>query len=195
VDSTRPQSSNRWGRAWDCPGTINDVPVPLPKRLLFVGRLRRRMRARFGGIWLADSEDVVLLFEPGRYSVAYFRRPTFLHTSWNAPSIHSTPRSRARVLVQCPSRRATRRAARRRSSTPACPPTRANFRYASRSLGGPWMLPTKRTKESWAMRQLSASLTCLSKKVPGAFDREKEIHSRPQEIHLTFLTARVELRY
>jgi hypothetical protein len=88
------------------------VPEPLPKRLLFVGRLRRRMRARFGGIWLADSEDVVLLFEPGRYPVAYFRRPTFLHTSWNAPSIHSTPRSRARVLVQCPSRRATRRAAR-----------------------------------------------------------------------------------
>jgi len=28
-----------------------------------------------------------------------------------------------------------------------------------------------------------------------AFDREKEIHSRPQEIRLTFLTARVELRY
>ena len=30
------------------------------------------MRVRFGGIWLADSEDVVLLFEPGRYPVAYF---------------------------------------------------------------------------------------------------------------------------
>ena len=30
------------------------------------------MRVRFGGIWLADSEDVVLLFEPGRYPAAYF---------------------------------------------------------------------------------------------------------------------------
>ena len=35
----------------------------------------------------------------------------------------------------------------------------------------------------------------LSKKVPGAFDREEEILSRPQEVRLTFLTARVEVRY
>jgi uncharacterized protein (DUF427 family) len=31
------------------------------------------MRVRFGGTWLADSEDVVLLFEPGHYPMAYFR--------------------------------------------------------------------------------------------------------------------------
>jgi uncharacterized protein (DUF427 family) len=30
------------------------------------------MRVRFGGEWIADSEDVVLLHEPGRYPVAYF---------------------------------------------------------------------------------------------------------------------------
>jgi uncharacterized protein (DUF427 family) len=30
------------------------------------------MRVRFGGTWIADSEDVLLLFEPGRYPVAYF---------------------------------------------------------------------------------------------------------------------------
>jgi uncharacterized protein (DUF427 family) len=48
------------------------VPEPLPKRLLYVERLRRRMRVRFGGIWIVDSEDVVLLFEPGHYPVAYF---------------------------------------------------------------------------------------------------------------------------
>jgi len=30
------------------------------------------MRVRFGGTWIADSEQVVLLFEPGRYPVAYF---------------------------------------------------------------------------------------------------------------------------
>jgi uncharacterized protein (DUF427 family) len=30
------------------------------------------MRVRFGGTWIADSENVVLLFEPSRYPVAYF---------------------------------------------------------------------------------------------------------------------------
>jgi uncharacterized protein (DUF427 family) len=48
------------------------VPEPLPKRLLYVEPLRRRMRARFGGTWIADSEQVLVLFEPGRYPVAYF---------------------------------------------------------------------------------------------------------------------------
>ncbi|NDU72105.1 DUF427 domain-containing protein [Actinomadura sp. DSM 109109] len=48
------------------------VPDPLPERLLFAEPLRRRMRIRFGGTWIADSEDVVLLHEPGRYPVAYF---------------------------------------------------------------------------------------------------------------------------
>jgi uncharacterized protein (DUF427 family) len=48
------------------------VPEPLPKRLLFAEPLRRRMRVRFGGKWIADSEDVILLFEPARYPVAYF---------------------------------------------------------------------------------------------------------------------------
>jgi uncharacterized protein (DUF427 family) len=48
------------------------VAAPLPERLLYAERLRRRMRVRFGGRWIADSEDVVVLFEPGRYPVAYF---------------------------------------------------------------------------------------------------------------------------
>jgi uncharacterized protein (DUF427 family) len=48
------------------------VPDPLPGRLLFAEPLRRRMRVRFGGEWIADSQDVVLLHEPGRYPVAYF---------------------------------------------------------------------------------------------------------------------------
>jgi uncharacterized protein (DUF427 family) len=30
------------------------------------------MRVRFGGRWIADSERVLVLFEPGRYPVAYF---------------------------------------------------------------------------------------------------------------------------
>ncbi len=35
------------------------VPEPLPKRLLYVEPLRRRMRVRFGGTWIADSENVL----------------------------------------------------------------------------------------------------------------------------------------
>jgi uncharacterized protein (DUF427 family) len=48
------------------------TPEPLPARLLFAEPLRRRMRVRLGGEWIADSEDVVLLHEPARYPVAYF---------------------------------------------------------------------------------------------------------------------------
>ncbi|GAA1859222.1 DUF427 domain-containing protein [Asanoa iriomotensis] len=48
------------------------TPDPLPERLLYAEPLRRRLRVRFGGEWIADSEDVVLLHEPGRYPVAYF---------------------------------------------------------------------------------------------------------------------------
>jgi uncharacterized protein (DUF427 family) len=40
--------------------------------MLFAEPLRRRMRVKFGGEWIADSEDVVLLHEPGHYPVAYF---------------------------------------------------------------------------------------------------------------------------
>jgi uncharacterized protein (DUF427 family) len=66
------------GLAWQqgplAPGAIGRflVPGPLPERLLYAEPLRRRMRVRFGGAWIADSEDVTLLHEPGRYPVAYF---------------------------------------------------------------------------------------------------------------------------
>src|SRR5262245_36048551 len=50
------------------------TPEPLPARLLFAEPLRRRMRVQFAEQWIADSEDVVLLHEPGRYPVAYFPR-------------------------------------------------------------------------------------------------------------------------
>lgn len=48
------------------------TPTPLPERLLFAEPLRRRMRVHLAGEWIADSESVVLLHEPGRYPVAYF---------------------------------------------------------------------------------------------------------------------------
>ena len=66
------------GLAWQqgplAAGAVGEflVPEPLPARLLFAEPLRRRMRAQFADQWIADSEDVVLLHEPGRYPVAYF---------------------------------------------------------------------------------------------------------------------------
>jgi len=48
------------------------TPQPLPQRLLYAEPLRRRMRVRFADQWIVDSDDVVLLYEPGRYPVAYF---------------------------------------------------------------------------------------------------------------------------
>jgi uncharacterized protein (DUF427 family) len=48
------------------------VPDPLPQRLLYAEPLARRMRVKFGGAWIADSQEVVVLHEPGRYPVAYF---------------------------------------------------------------------------------------------------------------------------
>jgi uncharacterized protein (DUF427 family) len=63
-----------WQQGPLSPGAIGRflVPDPLPERLLYAEPLRRRMRVRFGEAGIADSEDVVLLHEPGRYPVAYF---------------------------------------------------------------------------------------------------------------------------
>ena len=48
------------------------TPQPLPERLLFAEPLRRRLRVKLAGEWIADSEGVLLLHEPGHYPVAYF---------------------------------------------------------------------------------------------------------------------------
>ena len=63
-----------WQQGLLSPGRVGRflVPDPVPDRLLYAEPLRRRMRVRFGGAWIADSEHVVLLHEPGRYPVAYF---------------------------------------------------------------------------------------------------------------------------
>src|SRR5919109_1759917 len=44
----------------------------MPQRVLYAEPLRRRMRAELGGLTVVHSDDAVLLFEPGRYPVAYF---------------------------------------------------------------------------------------------------------------------------
>jgi uncharacterized protein (DUF427 family) len=49
----------------------------MPKRVLYAEPLRRRMRAELGGSIVVQSDDAVLLFEPGRYPVAYFPTADF----------------------------------------------------------------------------------------------------------------------
>jgi uncharacterized protein (DUF427 family) len=44
----------------------------MPQRVLYAEPLRRRMRAELGGRTVVESDDAVVLFEPGRYPVAYF---------------------------------------------------------------------------------------------------------------------------
>jgi len=74
-----------WQQGPLSPGAIGRflLPEPLPKRMLYIEPLRRRMRVRFGGNWIADSENVLLLFEPGHYPMAYFPEtdisPNILH--------------------------------------------------------------------------------------------------------------------
>jgi uncharacterized protein (DUF427 family) len=47
------------------------VPA-MPERVLYAEPLRRRLRAVLGDRAVVRSDDAVLLFEPGRYPVAYF---------------------------------------------------------------------------------------------------------------------------
>jgi uncharacterized protein (DUF427 family) len=72
------------GLAWQqgplAPGATGTflVPEPLPARLLYAEPLRRRMGVMFGGRSIAESDDVVLLHEPGRYPMAYFPKGSIL---------------------------------------------------------------------------------------------------------------------
>jgi uncharacterized protein (DUF427 family) len=49
----------------------------MPPRVLYAEPLRRRMRAELDGRTVVQSDDAVLLFEPGRYPVAYFPSADF----------------------------------------------------------------------------------------------------------------------
>ena len=80
-----------WQQGPFSPGAVGLflAPDPLPDRLLYAEPLRRRMRVRLGGAWIADSEDVVLLYEPGRYPVAYFPQGDVIPGALR-PSDHTT---------------------------------------------------------------------------------------------------------
>lgn len=80
-----------WQQGPLSPGAIGRflVAESLPQRLLYVEPLRRRMRVLFGGKWIADSENVLLLFEPGRYPIAYFPESDIAPDTLQ-PSEHTT---------------------------------------------------------------------------------------------------------
>jgi uncharacterized protein (DUF427 family) len=65
-----------WQQGPLSPGAIGRflAPEPFPKRLLYAEPLRRRIRVRFGRSWVADSEEVLPLVEPGHYPMAYYRK-------------------------------------------------------------------------------------------------------------------------
>ena len=83
------------GLAWQqgplAPGSVGRflVPTPLPERLLYAEPLRRRMRVLFAETWIAQSDDVMLLHEPGGYPVAYFPRSDVSPDALQ-PSDHAT---------------------------------------------------------------------------------------------------------
>lgn len=116
-----------WQQGPLSPGAVGRflVPEPLPKRLLYAEPLRRRMRVRFGGSWIADSEDVLLLFEPGHYPMAYFKEIDVSPGALDAPAIpRDTPISAPRPGSPfVPAIRARREG---RGSTSACPPMRTS---------------------------------------------------------------------
>ena len=62
-----------WQQGPLAPGAVGHflTDQPLPDRLLFAEPARRRMRIRFDDTWIADSEEAILLHEPGHYPVAY----------------------------------------------------------------------------------------------------------------------------
>ena len=120
------------------------------------------MRVRFGGIWIADSEQVFLLFEPGRYPVAYFPETDISsHALERTDHPSSTPISGSRPGMR--SERATTSHHEGRGRTPACRPTRANCRAELRSSGRPWTHSTKKTNGSWAMRLIATTASTFAK--------------------------------
>jgi hypothetical protein len=120
---------------------------PLPARLLFAEPLRRRMRVRFADRWIADSEDVVLLHEPGRYPVAYFPRGDVeegILLTEDRVTQHPDLGDTAWFGVAVGERQANTAP----GSTPVCHSTPRFWTGGWRSPGAPWTPSTKKTSVS-----------------------------------------------
>ncbi len=93
-----------WQQGPLSPGAVGRflLPEPLPQRLLYVEPLRRRMRVRFGRDWIVDSEDVLLLFEPGHYPMAYFREADVSPETLQRADIDDSALRRVEHQTFCP---------------------------------------------------------------------------------------------
>src|SRR5438132_5445293 len=140
-----------WQQGPLSPGAIGRflVPEPLPKPLLYVEPLRRRMRVRFGGAWIADSEHALLLFEPGRYPVAYFPR-TDVSSETLERNEHTTRHPDLGLTSWYTVRAGEKNAPRGAWQHVELMPTRASCRSALRSPGQPWTGSKKKTNGSVA---------------------------------------------
>ena len=124
------------------------VADPLPERLLFAEPLRRRMRVRFGGQWVAESEDVVLLHEPDRYPVAFFPLD-HVREGVLVPETHTTRHRELGPTAWFSVRSGDKHRSGPRGSTRTCRPTRPRCGTGSPSPGGQWTPSTKKTSASW----------------------------------------------
>ena len=148
----------------------SDWPIPRARTAAQETVVRRAVASAnaraIGGTWIADSEQVLLLFEPGRYPVAYFPETDISSHVSNAPTIRSsTPISGPRPGMR--SGPASTSHHEGRGSTPGCLPTRANCRDGSRSPGRPWTHSMKKTNGSRAM-PLTATTASTFAKHPAA---------------------------
>ncbi len=78
-----------WQQGPLSPGAIGRflVPEPLPKRLLYAEPLRRRMRVRFGGVWIADSEHAFCSSSPTAIRSPTFQRPISFQAPYSSASL------------------------------------------------------------------------------------------------------------
>ena len=85
-----------WQQGPLAPGAIGRflVPEPLPERLLYIEPLRRRMRVRFGGAWIADSENATSASWPTA------NVPPPCHFAFSCSARHHKPSMRSPQLVR-----------------------------------------------------------------------------------------------
>jgi uncharacterized protein (DUF427 family) len=123
------------------------VPEPLPKTLLYAERLRRRMRVLFDGIWIADSENVVLFFEPGHHPMAYFPKSDISASALERTEYttqHDELGSTSWYVVRAGEKTAPHGAWEHTNL-----PNYASFADGWLSHGRPWAPFTKKMNESW----------------------------------------------
>ena len=141
------------------------TPEPLPKKLLYAEPLRRRMRVRFGGVWIAESENVVLLFEPGRYPMAYFPKGDISAETLERTE-YTTQHPNSGLLRGMWFEQEGKALCATRGNRPSRLSTRASCRNEWPSPARPWTTSMKKTNESCITLPI-ATIGSISDKLPA----------------------------